>query len=91
MFKVITGEKGELKPSCTVKMGHDVDVFEDFVVVGMPKNEDAVMLHYADAITLGKAFRLVGEAFKENYNGLSKEEQEIVDSVLQTVEVDDNE
>jgi hypothetical protein len=84
-LKLVTNDKFKktLKTSCTVKMFDTVDTFNNFVAVGY--NEDSgktIILQDADALTLGQAFVMVGQAFKKSLAGLSAEKKELVINLL---------
>ena len=83
-LKVIAGSGAKsFIPSCTVTMDDSIYKFTDFVTVGWDYNKDcAVIVQNADAITLGFAYLMIAEAFKDSYNSLTDEERSIVDDSL---------
>ena len=83
-LKVIAGGGAKsFIPSCTVIMDDSIYKFTDFVTVGWDYNKDcAVIVQNADAITLGFAYLMIAEAFKDSYNSLTDEERSIVDDSL---------
>ena len=83
-LKVIAGGGAKsFVPSCTVAMDNSIDRFTDFVTVGWDNNKDnAVIVQNADAITLGFAYLMIANAFKDVYDSLTDEEKSIVDDSL---------
>ena len=83
-LKVIAGGGAKsFVPSCIVTMDNSIDKFTDFVIVGWDYNKDtAVIIHNADAITLGFAYLMIAKAFKDSYDSLTDEEKSIVDETL---------
>ena len=86
MFKVIKGGAGDgkyMSPKCIVNMDDTVDTFTEFVTIGWDVDKDtAVLIQNADTITLGYAYLLIANAFKNSYSQLDEDDKRIVDNTL---------
>lgn len=63
-------------PVCSVKMSETHDRFEDFVTIGKSEDGDFIMLHNANAETLGVAMGMVSAAFYNMFEMLDPKQQE---------------
>lgn len=83
-LQVITNDKFNkvLPAKCKVQMFDTVEVFkDDFVVVGMKGTEP--QLHYnADTVTLGYAWLMIGQAFKQSFSKLPDDMREKILNLL---------
>jgi hypothetical protein len=64
-------------------MNNEVNKFTDFVTVAHDDRTGETTMHTnADAVTLGQALKMISNAFESTMNGLSKEQQAEIMSVL---------
>lgn len=74
---------GSFVPKCLVQLDNKKETFTSFVLVGSnTKTGQTTIFQYTDALTLGQAYQLVGQAFNREFAKLSISEQNSIMDIL---------
>lgn len=73
----------QLVPKCSVQTDDTKETYTEFVAIGYNKKTGETVMHsFTDAVTLGKAMRMISKAFTKSYTALTEREKALVDSAL---------